>query len=167
MTMESTSRVLVVEIRADRAGFAVLDTYKGLLDYGTMWFDTREVTGHWLNRFLWRRQASTLIMRSSESGWSIRRKKIQRMVRIEAQKRRLKIVYIPDRILRSYWARQSCRNKYQVAEVLSAMFPQFSRPVPAHRKIYDPEARSVLLFDSLAVAAVFLDFFHQDAEAGP
>src|SRR5579859_991635 len=103
--MKPTDRILAVEIRADRAGFAVLEASKGLLDYGTTWFNSRKVAGHRLNQFLWRRQASTLIMRSpSPRHRSKRTKSLERMTMIEAQKLRLRIVCIPDRMFRSYWA---------------------------------------------------------------
>ncbi len=86
-----------------------------------------------------------------------KRKFVARIARDEAKKFGVPIARITEQEFASYFERHSCRDKYDVATVLAARFPELAWRVPARPKFYDPEPRSILYFDSIALGIAYLD----------
>lgn len=160
MSTNQSTRILAVEIRADRLGYAVFENPKLLCDFGAAWFEVPGVARTRLARLLRLCSPSLLVLRGGIMRYPRnmrKRKRIIRIARDEAKKFGIPIASITEQEFAAYFERYSCRDKYDVATVLAARFPDLAWRVPLRPKFYDPEPRSILYFDSVALGIAYLD----------
>jgi hypothetical protein len=153
-------RILAVEIRADRLGYAVFETPKQLRDFGACWFESTATAKLRLARLLRLSRPNLLVLRGPSVRYRKRnrgRRRILRIVRREARKLSISIASIPEARLNSFFALFGCRDKYSVAGLMAEWFPEISWRLPSKPKFYEPEPRALLYFDSIALGAVYLD----------
>jgi hypothetical protein len=81
---------------------------------------------------------------------------VTRIARDEARKFGIPIASITEQEFAAYFERHSCRDKYDIATVVAAQFPELAWRVPSQPKFYDPEPRSIRYFDSIALGIVYL-----------
>jgi hypothetical protein len=86
-----------------------------------------------------------------------KRRRIARIACDETKKFGIPIARIAEREFAAYFERHSCRDKYDVATAVAARFPDLAWRVPARPNFYDPEPRSILYFDSIALGMAYLD----------
>jgi hypothetical protein len=86
-----------------------------------------------------------------------KRRLVARIARHEAKKVGIPIASMTEQDFAAYFDRHSCRDKYDVAAVLATRFPELAWRVPSRPKFYDPEPRSILYFDSIALGIAYLD----------
>jgi len=159
------TRVLAVEIRADRLGYAVFESPEKLLDFGGVWFDSAAAARSRILRLLGRVCPTLIVLRRVRphgprrmAAW----RSINRIVRNEAKKRSITIGDIADNTLVEYFKRYSCHSKYDVAALLATWFPETAWRLTARRKIYDPEPRAMLYFDSAALAVAYVRLMQEE-----
>lgn len=160
MSTTQPNRVLAVEIRADRLGYAVLETPRKLQDFGGAWLYFPSTARSRIARLLRLYRPTTLVLRGGEMRYprSMRtRKAIYRIVRDEAGKAGVPIVRISEQEFSAFFDEYSCQNKYDIAAVLAAWFPDLAWRVPAQPGYGDPEPRSILYFDSVALGIVHME----------
>jgi hypothetical protein len=154
------NRILAVEIRAARLGYAVFETPKRLCDFGAAWFETSGAARLRIARLLELCRPSILVLRGGIMRYPRNMRKRRRIARIacdEAKKFGIPIARIAEQDLAAYFERHSCRDKYDVAAAVAARFPDLAWRVPSRPKFYDPEPRSILYFDSIALGMAYLD----------
>jgi hypothetical protein len=158
MITAQPNRILTVEIRADRAGYAVFEKPMQLIDFGASWFGSPATARCRFARLLTLHLPSVLVLRNASPRYRQKlRRSLERIACDEARKLGIYVARIPERSFRSYCERQSCRTKYDVARLLGKFFPEIAWRVPLGRKSYQPEPRSMLYFDSIAVGVAFLE----------
>jgi len=153
-------RILAVEIRADRLGYAVFETPHQLRDYGASWFDLRGTARSRITRILRLYRPGALVLRGGEMRYprnTRTRKAIARIAKDEATKAGVTVVHISEQEFNSFFEKYSCRNKYDIAVALAAWFPDLAWRVPREPEYGDPEPRSALYFDSIALGIVHLE----------
>lgn len=163
-------RVLAIDLRADRIGYAAFETPGRLLDYGTSRFGSGK-TGQIRVEFLFRALTPSVLVlhrprtRSTRRHprWSANRKVIEG----EARRLSVPITFVAERTLKALFADFNCRNKFQVAALLGAWFPELARSVPRARKCYEPEPWAIAHFDAIALgAAYFMRMADVDSDSG-
>jgi hypothetical protein len=157
-TLPST-RILAVEIRAGRLGYAVFETSKQLLDLGAAWFESSEAARLRILGLLRLSGPSVLVLRSVSPRRPRKNALWQSVARIagsEARKLSIPVARVSERAFEAYFDRHSCRNKYDVAAILAVWFPEIAWRLPPRRRFYEPEARAMLYFDAVALGTVYM-----------
>jgi hypothetical protein len=158
MNENSVDRVLAVDVRADRIGYAAFDTPGHLLDYGTSRLHFGE-TGRVRTEFLLRALAPSVLVLRRPRTRSTRKRlnwaRNQRMIEREARKLRVRVAFVGERALKRLFAEFNCRNKFQIATLLGTWFPEVSPKVPLARKCYEPEPWGIAQFDAIALGVTY------------
>jgi hypothetical protein len=164
MSTTQHNRILAVEIRAARLGYAVLETPRQLCDFGAAWFDSPGAARIRIARLLGLSHPSVLVLRGGIMRYPRnmrKRKLVARIARDEARKLAIPVAHVSEPAFNSFFAQYSCRDKYNVATVLVASFPELAWRVPSRPKFYDPEPRSILYFDSIALGIAYMDLTNE------
>jgi hypothetical protein len=159
MSTAQSNRILAVEIRAARLGYAFLETPKQLRDFGVAWFDSSAAARSRLNRLLGFYWPSVVVLRGASARYPRNMRKrmaVDRIARDEARKREIPVARVSERAFSSYFERFSCHDKYDVADVIATEFPDLASRLPSRPKFYDPEPRAMLYFDSIALGTTYL-----------
>jgi DNA-binding XRE family transcriptional regulator len=160
MSTRQPNRILAVEIRSARLGYAVFETPRYLRDFGAAWFDSPAIARSRIARFLHFYRPSVLVLRGGNARYprNMRmRRAAGRIARDEARKLAIPNVRVSEVEFSSVFEQYSCRDKYDVATVLVGWFPDLAWRLPPRPKFYDPEPRSMLYFDSIALGIAYLD----------
>jgi hypothetical protein len=160
MSTKQPSRILAVEIRAGRLGYAVLETSGHLRDFGAAWFESRAAARIRIARMLRLYRPSLLVLRGRIARYPRNfryRKAVARISRNEARKVAVPVVRISEAAFNGLFEQYSCRDKYDVAAVLAAWLPSLAWRLPSRPKFYDPEPRAILYFDSIALGVAYLE----------
>lgn len=159
MNTASPDRILAVEIRAARLGYAVLDGPKLLRDFGAHLFATPPQARIRIARLLAFYRPSLLVLRGAALRYPRNmktRKGIARIARHEATKSRISVKRVSERDFKKVFAQYSCRDKYDVATILAQWLPELAHRVPPTLTFYAPEPRQMIYFDSIALAIAYL-----------
>jgi hypothetical protein len=160
MSMNQPNRILAVEIRAARLGYAVFETPKQLQDFGAAWFASPRAARSRIARLLRLYRPSVFVLPGAGARYprDMRvRKAIARIARDEIRKTAIPLVCVSERAFNSFFEQYSCRDKYDMAAAIASWFPELAWRVPLRPKFYDPEPRSMLYFDSIALGVAYLD----------
>jgi hypothetical protein len=161
MSMTIPSRILAVEIRAARLGYAVFEKPRELRNFGAAWFTSSSAARSRITRLLRLYRPSLLVLRGGVMRYPRNvpnRKRVARMAFDEARKLRVPVARVLEQEFVSFFERHSCRDKYDIAALLAKWLPDLAWRVPSRPKFYDPEPRSILYFDSIALGIVYLEF---------
>jgi len=161
MSVIFSHRVLAVEIRAGRLGYTVFETPSKLRDFGAAWFDSNVTARSRIARLLRLNRPAMLVLRGFSKRYrqkSRQRRAVMRIASQEARKLTIPVTRINEETLRSHFERHSCRDKYDMARRLTVQFPEIAWRLPVRPKFYEPEPRSMLYFDSIALATTYVEF---------
>lgn len=154
-------RVLALEIRSRKFGFAVLQG-PNLLDWGVRGFPAgargiEAAIGRLV--FLLKLYApSTVIARRTRRARdesAERTSRVFRRIRSELKHRSIPFIVIARHNLREFFAGHGCRTKQEIAAVTADSFGQLKPRLPRLRKPWEPERNIVVVFDALATAVAF------------
>lgn len=161
MSTKLANRILAVEIRAARLGYAVLESPKYLRDFGAATFQSPRAIRSRITRLLRLYQPSVLVLQGAGRRYprDMRiRKTIARVVRNEAIKAGVSSIRISEQAFKSFFKLYACRDKYEVAALIATWFPELAwRVPPSTLSFYDPEPRQMLYFDSIALAVAYFE----------
>ena len=155
-------RIIAIDLRSSRFGFAVFEEPKRLLDWGIKNFrhgvDAVRVPatvklGHLMDVFL--PNAVVLMEREAETkGRAGMREGLLR----EAKKRRIAVHFLSPREVKSAFV-GSNRNKYAVAAAVIEQFPELASRRPGERKIWKPEHYVIKIFGAAALGITYFARF--------
>lgn len=66
------------------------------------------------------------------------------------------MAHVADEAFFEYFERYSCHSKYDIAALLATWFPETAWRITPRRKIYQPQPRAMLYFDSAALGVAYL-----------
>lgn len=158
MNGTSLGRLLAVDIRTDRIGYAAFETPAKLLDYGTSRFDSGE-SGQARMEFLLRALAPSILVLHKPRTRSTRRRPRwivnRNVIEGAAKKVGIPVTFVAETTLKAHYSKFNCRNKFQVAKLLGTWFPEVARHVPRARKCYEPEPWTITCFDAIALGVAY------------
>jgi len=160
MSTTKPTRILAVEIRAARLGYAVFETPRELRNFGGTWFDSPKVARANIARLFNLYRPSIVVIRGGVMRYPRNMAKRQRIARIvcdEGRKLAISIKRVVSKDFDRFFGSHLCRDKYDVAVTLSQWFPDLARRIPSRPKFYDPEPNSILYFDSIALGIVYME----------
>jgi hypothetical protein len=161
--MSIPTRLLALEIRASRLGFAVFEGPTRLLDWGVRSFedDARSLTSSVSDRigilFAFHQPFAIVICDRTYHAVSHKRKlaKIVSAIRAETRRSSTKFVVLTAREVRNSFVANGKITKYDVALRVAEQFEELSWKLPHRRKSYQSEPPAMLVFDAVANGIAF------------
>ena len=153
-------RVLAVDVRPHKLGFAVIESPARLLDFGITRFDSPHTC---LDRVttLIRRFGPTIVVlrkirRRSTRDHPLTRALLRLISRLAGHSS-IEIAVVGDRQVKiSLGGGHRTFTRYQAAMLLARAFPELGWKVPRPRKPWQPESWNMLIFDAVALAVSYL-----------
>ena len=161
MPLDKTmNRILALDLRTLRLGFAVLEAPGELLEWGTRRW--RPANGTDPAAFIRRRIASLIklyepaiivVKRASRQGGGRNSKQegLLDTIMEEARRRSVKVELIARREVRAAFAANGQTTKHAIASHIALLFPELSWKLPPSRKAWSNEPHVMTIFDALSV----------------
>lgn len=155
-------RILAVEIRSGRFGFVLLEPPATLLDWGMAGYraNVSEALRRKICNVAEQFGPSLMISRQNTTD---KHQNIEVMQQI-ARQYSIPVHFFHQSAVRDHFKVQGRTNKYEVAQLIVAQFPELSWRMPAKRKPWQSEPAIQALFDAAALA--LLAVCSQPADSG-
>jgi hypothetical protein len=158
-------RLLALEIRASRLGFAVLEGPARLLDWGVRSFGEqnqkiRSAVSDRIITLLAFHNPSAVVVRVRKYHSNDNNKKflaIVATIRAETKQNSTRFFALTTRQVRDYFAMRGKVTKHDIAMSLANQFEELSWKLPHRRKAFQSEAPAMLVFDALANGVAFVE----------
>lgn len=160
-------RLLALEIRASRLGFAVLEGSARLLDWGVRSFGeqdqgqgVRSAVSDRIATLLAFHNPSAVVVRARRYHSTINNKKflaIVAAIRAETKRNSMEFCILTMPQVRDHFALRGKVSKHDIATSLADQFEELSWKLPHRRKAFESEAPAMLVFDALANGIAFLE----------
>lgn len=156
----SLQRVLSLDLRAQRFGYAVFEGPNSLLDWGirTHAGGKRSLLERRLSSLRSLFAPSIILIRKTVDRNPLSRRTIRhslRTVRAFA-KRVLVVVHVVDgSSLRKFFSKESRVNKHDVAKIVASRFPELSWRLPQKRKPWQTEPTRQSIFDAASLGVFY------------
>ena len=150
------TRILALEIRARRVGFAVLEGSHHLLDWGTKrWKADGNAVKYLAARIdplLFHYSPSVVVLKDIGSKSRAKRKATIADARRNLLKRAISVSMVKPAEVRLAFIQSGGRNKFQIASAVAQMFPELKWRLPAKRRPWQAEPYNSAMFDAVALA---------------
>lgn len=151
-------RIIAIDLRSSRFGFAVFEGRNRLLDWGIKNFrqgvnavripaDIK--LGGLMDEFL----PNAVVLMERETETMCRARMREGLLR-QAKKRSIDVHFLSPREVKSAFV-GSNRNKYAVAAAVIERFPELASRRPGERKIWKPEDYVMKIFDATALGITY------------
>ena len=158
-------RVLALDVRSSRVGFALFEGRDELVDFGARSYARRygplgATARKQLIRLLNLHLPSLIVFRSAFTGSKSTRARVRLVVELLrriAKSRSVRLRFLSRKKVKSFFWAQALANKYAVAAHLADRYPDLAWKLPlAQRKPWQPEPYQMPIFDAAAVGISFL-----------
>ena len=151
-------RILAVDLRSTRVGFAVVETPIQLLDWGkrAVAADSCSALLVWL---LHKYGISLIVVRRilpDSPRNTIRVRKGMLAIRKIARTRKVQLAVLSDRDFKRAFQQRERRTRFEIACLMTIIFPELAQFLPRPRRCYEPENRRMSAFDAIAMAVAYL-----------
>ena len=162
MAHGTAERWLALEIRSWKFSFVVVETNR-ILEWGTCRFPAGTTSkGERRLAFLLKTYNPSLVVtrstRRANHGSARKSARLLRIIRKVVERRSIQFAVIPRHEIRSLLAEQGCRNKHEIAGMISNRFRELQPRVPPSRKAWDSEWDTTSIFDAMTTAIAFEAF---------
>lgn len=159
---QPTERLLAVEVRSRRIGFAVFEGPSRLLDWGVRGCQSPthalgEVVAKKVRPLLLRYGPFSVVMRRENQYLSQTAKRIRISIGAisrEARQCGIKIRLLKSKSRRHFFAQFRYGAKHRVAELIADLFEELSWNVQPQRKAWHSEGYHTVIFDAVATGLV-------------
>jgi hypothetical protein len=158
-----TPRLLALNVRAGRVGYAVFEGPKCLLDWGT-----RAISSDRLRKMSNKRSGITSLIDSCDPSVvavcrarrkgdvdSRRMQMIIRFVTKEASLQSIPVASIHAEEIRNAFCIFRATNKYEMAAAAAGVYPELFWKLPPSRRQWESEPRAMLVFDAIAAGFTY------------
>lgn len=159
---EFPRRIVAIEARRSRFGYALFEGPNKLLDWGGNSIRTRLTTRSATNAArdrisdLLRRSHPTVVIvmrpRRTRTGKTATPGTIMKAIVQQAAVLGLSIEFVTRAQI---WGAFAIRNRDDIAEQIVMVFPELVARLPLRRKKWQPERRGMVIFDAVAVGMVY------------
>lgn len=151
-------RILAVDLRSTRVGFAVIETPLQLVDWGkrALPADSCAALLVWL---LHRYGITVIVIRGITVGSrrdTVRVRGGLRAIRRVARSSPVQLVVMSKSRFKRVFEPYGRNTRYGLARLMTVLFPELARFLPRPRRCYEPENRRMSAFDAVALAVAFL-----------
>jgi hypothetical protein len=164
VALQPADRLLALEVRSRKIGFAVFEGPGRLLDWGvrSCSHPTRElpeVVAKRVRPLLVRYEPIALAVRNENqysSQTAVRLRASITSIRKEATQCGVEFQLLKTRTRKHFLVQRGYCTKYQVAEMIGKSFEEFSWKVQPQRKAWHSESYHTIIFDAVATGLVVL-----------
>jgi hypothetical protein len=159
MKKKYPSRILAVDIRSRRFGYAVVEMPARLLDSGTTRAAPPEIAPIRIASLCEMFRPSLIVLRKEAARHGRKYPRavaVRRALRSEAARRCIPVVTLKKREVQNWFQQHGSIGKYAIAAFLANRFPELSWKLPPRRKPWHPEPWSFCLFDAVALGIVYV-----------
>ncbi len=160
MTNPSLRRVLTLDIRPRRFGYAIFEGPDLLLDWGIRTHGDNERSS--LERSLSNLRSmfgpSVILVRRAAKHGQINQSRIRRAFRIVkhfAKRALVRMQVVDASSLHSFFSRDETANKHDIARTVAERFPQLSWRLPPKRKPWQSEPKRQSIFDAASLGVFY------------
>jgi len=151
------ARVLAIELRARRFGYAVLSGPNRLLDWGAKKCpkEPPPVAQSMIKKILPLVSLfapTTVVLKNMGGARRNEMKPVVMAIQRELLKRSIEVILLKRSDVRQAFRPVGCRNKYAIASNIAVMFPELKWTVPKKRKAWQPEPHHAACFDAVSLA---------------
>lgn len=165
-------RLLALEIRASRIGFAVFEGPTRLLDWGVRSFENdrknlRSSVSDRIGILLAFYEPFALVMRSRISHSASHQRTLAKVIgaiRVESRRHSTRFIVLTTRQVRNSFVAKGKITKYDLALSVAQQFDELTWKLPRRRKSYQSEAPAMVVFEAVANG---IAFFHKRARTNP
>ena len=158
------TRMLAIDLRSTRMGFAVLETPIRLLDWGKR-ARVADSCSALILGLIRRYGIEVIVVRKLKVGSprdTLRVRKGLRVIRSIAHSRSVPLATVNEKTFKNVFLRHGRHTRFAIAELMTTTFPQLARFLPNPRRCYDPESRRMSAFDAVALAVASLATQHDN-----
>lgn len=159
MITNAPRRILALDVRARRIGYAVFETPARLIDFGVTRFRSRHEALLRLLRILHRTKPAVLALRKLRPGSTRNTTRTQTLLRLawlHAHRSKIVRAMIREKQIKDRFSNQGATTKYQVALLLVKRFPDLEWRLPPPRKAWKREHPNMSIFDATALGATYI-----------
>jgi RNase H-fold protein (predicted Holliday junction resolvase) len=156
---ERKQRILGLDVRSRRIGYAVFEHPTRLVDFGVTRFKSNDAAVVRLATLIRNTQPDVLVLLKISSKSSRNRhgtRAIQRAARLLGGYSSIEVAFISEAKLRSCFREKGTNTKYQMASHLAQVFPELGWRLPLPRKPWETEYRNMSIFDAAALGITYL-----------
>src|ERR1017187_6491150 len=163
--MRNTERIMAIDLRRSRFGYAVLDGSNTVLEWGSgeIWADGKkrgDLKNTRLRSALRVSSPATVVVRKSQYRGSLDsplKDRLLRQIKRDAQGYSIPVAMISQDDIRRAFHLPRRASKYRVASVIARSFPELRVKLPAGRKAWEPELHGMIIFDAIAAGLAYLE----------
>jgi hypothetical protein len=155
----ANNRILALDVRPHKLGFAIIEDPARLLDGGITRFDSPNAGVRRVTALIARFDPAVVVLRKigrrSTRNRSLTRD-VLRLVRRQARHSSIKVALVDGQQVKSSLGGNRRVSKHEAASLLSRAFPELAWKVPQPRKAWQPESWNMPIFDALTLGARYL-----------
>ena len=156
-------RILAIDLRHRRFGYAIYEGHRRLLDWGVRTYPAvgeSEVT-------MMRSRLTGLLRQYSPSAIVVKKERWARAltdlhmrglvdaVTVEASRHQLSIRLLDSESIRKTFSNFGCETRDETASALARIFPELIWSLPPKRRPWQPEHSSMTTFDAIALGLAY------------
>ncbi len=152
-------RVLALDVRPHKLGYAVFETPARLIAFGVTRFDSSHSGALRVAALAGTSSPSVLVLRKIGRRSTRNRPLTRTVIRLISRQARhssIHVAVVGDRQVRVALGDDRARTKHQAASLLAQAFPDLAWKLPQPRKTWQPEAWNMLIFDAVALGVTYL-----------
>ena len=165
-SMSMNHRLLAVDVRPQRLGYAVLETPAQLLDFGGTRVDSPHASLRRVNALVTRHSPTIVVFRKIGPRSTRNRPLTKAIIRLISQWARhcsIPVAVVSDRHMKVSLGGDQVITKNQIASLLASAFPELAWRLPQPRKPWQPEVWNMMIFDALALGMSYLASQHDES----
>jgi hypothetical protein len=156
-------RILAIDLRPRRFGYAVFEGPRRLLDWGVSGYPPEDdgdlsVAGKRLSALLKLTSPSIIVVkreRWDSANTNVGARSLAEAVYSESSARSIPIYLLGQDELASTFLNLECQTKYEIASVLTRIFPELSWKLPPKRQLWQSEHPRMTMFDAIALGLAY------------
>ena len=155
----STSRLIALDVRPRKFGYAAFEPPARLLDFGVKRFNSIETRAASVDSLFASFRPAVLVLRKIAPRGKRnqpRTREVLRLLRRTAKRSSVHTAFVDERKMKNYFRRQGQQTRYQVASSLAIAFPELLWKLPPRRKAWQPEHWKMPIFDAVALAVAYI-----------
>lgn len=158
MNKPPIKRILAIDLRSTRVGFAVVETPIRLLDWGKRAI-TADSCSSLLVWLLHKYGISLMVVRRIRPDSprnTVRVRKGSQAIRKIARTRSIELAAVSESDFTRVFQQHERRTRFEIACLMTIIFPELAQFLPRPRRCYEPENRRMSAFDAVALAVTYL-----------
>jgi hypothetical protein len=158
-SVSTNRRLLAVDVRPHRLGYAIFETSERLLDFGVTRFDSPSIGAQRIAALVSRFAPTVLVLRNIARESTRNRpptRAVMRLISRHARHSSIEVTTLSTQQVKIALAVDPTVTKHQIASLLACAFPELELRLPQPRKSWQTEPWNMLVFDAVALGVSYL-----------